>query len=151
MKKKVEKEIGDIWVLYDSFVQWWCLNYAPQEFCFECTTLNSARTGRPQGCEMHEEQAKCWSNSPIWLNRDRVFAVYNPDINAWPKISLKQSRKEKKLRDKTLEKHVPSINVIEVLSAANSTNSFSLLKVQAKITCNDKQWTSENKPGSILK
>jgi hypothetical protein len=149
MKVKLEDErqarnnaakLREILRHYDDFVLNWCIQNPQQDFRFECGCLNSARVGGPQGCMLHYEQAQCWSK--ITFSDYSRNNIVNPDIKDWIGISNKQAMKNRKLRERNLTQDDLNVNLIEILSASNATNSFSLLKVQAKISCSDKKWTS---------
>ena len=77
---------------------------------------------------------------------NRKFSDF-PDIYTWYKISNRQVKKDKKEQLRILSKYISStVYVIEILNT-DANENFKLLKVQALITCGDKNWTQLNKHG----
>jgi hypothetical protein len=101
-----EKKRKESWESYDTFVLEWCIEFPQQDFCYECSCLNnnpqSRSSGRPIGCDLHEDQALFWTRS---RHTDVV-----PNISTWYRIGNKKAKKERKAR----EKHEKVVRMVKV-------------------------------------
>ena len=173
VNQKLENEL--CWSNYDNFVLKWCIeNQQEHDFCYACDDINAIRNReqfKPGVCPLHARHSD-WSKQIVDIcNWERIsnrearrqrkarikLAAVKEFIDEGPNLMPSKQIRAILPFDFTVFHHTESsvkptsLNVVEILSATHSSNSFKLLKVQGVVNGTDSNWTTTvNKHGIEL-